>query len=141
MATLTRWDPFQQMRGIEQEIDRMFGRVAPATRMPWTPAADVKETDDAVIFHLDLPGLERDDVNVELHDRTLTISGERREEHEEHDRGYHIRERSYGRFARSFTLPEGVTSEQITATFAKGVLEVTVPRPVESVSHRIEIAL
>jgi HSP20 family protein len=105
----------------------------------WTPAMDLVEDEGHFVLKADLPGLSEDDVAIEVRDNTLRISGERRSEHERKERGFHRVERSYGRFSRSLTLPEGVDGEAISARFDKGVLEVRVPKPEERKPRRIEI--
>ena len=95
----------------------------------WIPAMDLVEGDDDLVLRADLPGMSEDDVNIEIKDGVLTISGERRAEHEEKGEGFHRVERAFGRFSRSLSLPEGVDPEKVEAKFADGVLEVRVPTP------------
>ena len=90
---------------------------------------DLVETGDDFVLRADLPGLTEQDVNIELEDNVLTISGERKAEHEERKEGYYRVERASGSFSRSLTLPEGVDPEAVTATFDHGVLEVRIPKP------------
>lgn len=134
--TLVRWEPMTVNRLFTSLFDTPTG--SGATLRRWVPAMDLGETDDAYVLRADLPGLDPDDVKIELHDRVLTVSGERREERE---LGYHRVERSYGAFRRSLTLPEGVDADAITASFDKGVLTVTVPKPEERKPRRVEIAV
>src|SRR5690606_4490790 len=82
----------------------------------WVPAMDLLETDEAFVVKADLPGLERDDVSVEIEDGVLTISGERKAEHREDENGYVRVERSYGSFARTLQLPDGVDADQVKAS-------------------------
>jgi HSP20 family protein len=105
----------------------------------WVPAADIEQTEDAIVFKLDMPSTTKDDISIELHGRTLAISGERYPEHEQSHEGFLSRERSFGRFSRSFLLPEDVGEDDITATFADGELKVTVPRPRVETPRTIEI--
>ena len=137
MATVTKWDSFQQMERWESEFARMFGRTAAGA---WTPAVDVEQTPTELVFTFDLPGMPRDDIGIELHERTLTVSGSREQKRDEKHEGYHARERVYGQFARSFTLPHAVKPGEIRAEFADGVLSVHMPRPAETRPQRIEIA-
>ena len=90
---------------------------------------DLAETEDEFVLKADLPGLSEDDVSIELEDNVLTVSGERKGEHEERKDGYYRVERSYGRFSRSLTLPEGVDADAVKASFDHGVLEVHIPKP------------
>jgi HSP20 family protein len=108
-------------------------------RRRWAPAIDLLERDDSLVLKADLPGLTEDDVQLEVRDNVLTISGERRSDVEDKKNGYYRVERSFGRFSRSLTLPEGVDAEQIAAKFENGVLEVTIPKPEERQPRRITI--
>ena len=102
---------------------------------------DVVETDDHYVLRADLPGLSEGDVNVELEDNVLTISGKRSTEHEERKNGYRRVERSYGSFSRSVTLPEGVDADGIQANFDKGVLEVQVAKPEQIKPRKVAITV
>jgi HSP20 family protein len=141
---LVRWEPAREMDTLQGEVNRLFdtffGAQAHGRSHRWVPAMDLVETEDALILKADLPGLERDDVNIEIKDQVLTVSGERKSEHEEKADGFHRVERAYGGFSRSLTLPEGVAAEKIEANFDKGVLEVRIPKPEETQPHRVEIA-
>src|ERR1700730_17471713 len=118
---LIRWEPVRELNTIQSEMNRLFntffeasspgtgGTGGPPRR--WIPAMDLVETDDAFVLRADLPGLSESDLNIELEDNALTISGERKAEHEERKEGYYRVERSSGSFRRSLTLPEGVEPE------------------------------
>jgi HSP20 family protein len=95
----------------------------------WSPEVEVFEREGQLVVRADLPGLTKDDVNVEVSDDAINISGERKSEHEERGEGYYRSERSYGNFYRSIPLPEGVNAENLDATFRNGVLEITMPAP------------
>ncbi|MDQ3948986.1 MAG: Hsp20/alpha crystallin family protein, partial [Gemmatimonadota bacterium] len=95
----------------------------------WSPQVETFRRGDKLVVRADLPGLKKEDVKVEVADGMLTISGERREEHEESRDDFYRSERGYGQFYRAIPLPEGVTEEQCEATFKDGVLEVTLPAP------------
>ncbi len=140
-AQLTRWDPFQQLAEMQREFDRILGRT-PANgdkTHPWVPVADIEQTKDALVLKFDLPGMKREDVSIEIDGRTLTISGERKEEKEDKHEGYYSRERLIGRFSRSFMLPENVDQSKVEATFRDGVLKITLPRPQEAKPKKIAI--
>lgn len=146
MSTLVRWDPARELDVLQGEMNRLFDAFFGAprangngSRRRWVPAMDLVETDNAFVVKADLPGLDRDDVTVEIKDDVLTISGERKAEHEESDDGYVRVERSYGSFSRTLQLPDGVDPDQVKASFDKGVLEVRVPKPAERKPHRVEI--
>jgi HSP20 family protein len=105
----------------------------------WIPAMDLVEEGDHYVLRADLPGVNEDDVKVELEDNVLTISGERKSGHEGRKEGYYRVERASGAFSRSLTLPEGIDPDSIQARFEKGVLEVRVPKPEERKPRRVEI--
>ena len=102
---------------------------------------DLVETDEHFVLRADLPGLAEDDVNVELEDNVLTVSGERKSEHEERHDGYHRVERATGSFNRSLTVPEGIDAEAIEASFDRGVLEVRIPKPEERKPRKVAISV
>lgn len=138
MTLLMRPEPFSQE--VNRLFNTLFGEVeSQQAARRWTPAMDLVEADDHFVLKADLPGLAEDDVAVEVQDGALTISGERKVEHSERNRGWYRVERSFGRFSRSLTLPDGVDPDSIEATFDKGVLSVRIPRPEERKPRRIEI--
>ena len=137
MALLVKPEPFST------EFNRLFDTLFQPTgtsSQRWAPAMDLVEADDHFVLKADLPGLADDDVNIEVQDGTLTISGERKSESEKREKGWYRVERSFGRFSRSLTLPEGVDADRIEASFDKGVLEVRIPKPEERKPRRIEIS-
>ena len=146
MTTLVRCDPARELDTLQGEMNRLFDTFfgtranGNAAGRRWVPAMDLMETDDAFVVKADLPGLERDDVSVEIKDNVLSISGERKAEHTEDQDGYVRVERSYGSFARTFQLPDGVDPDAVKASFDKGVLEVRIPKPEERKPHRVQIA-
>ena len=107
----------------------MFSGVWDDREASWTPAVEVRERDGQLVVSADLPGLNKDDIKVEVTGEGLVIQGERKSEHEEERGGVHRSERSYGSFYRSIPLPEGANIEQAKAQFNNGVLEVSVPIP------------
>jgi HSP20 family protein len=134
MALLMKPEPFSN------EIHRLFNTLFEEGQpQRWVPAMDLVEADDHFLLKADLPGLGEDDVNIEVRDNALTISGERKAEHESRERGWYRVERSFGRFSRSLTLPEGVNADAVEASFDKGVLEVTIPKPEERKPRRVQI--
>lgn len=135
---LVRWEPVSVNRLFSNLFDTPTGS-APARR--WSPATDLAETADAYVLRADLPGLDPADVHIELENRVLSISGERRAQRTGEAGAYHRVERAYGAFRRSLTLPAGVDAEAITAAFDKGVLTVRVPKPEAAKPHRVAIAV
>lgn len=144
------FSPFELMRRMTDEMDRMFdefyddfrgARRSLTSGAGWTPRVEVFQKQDRLVVRAELPGIRKEDVNVELADDVLTIQGERREEHEEEREGFYQTERSYGSFYRAIPLPEGVIAESAEASFKDGVLEITMQAPPKetSRSRRLEI--
>jgi HSP20 family protein len=147
---LVRWDPARELDLLQGDMNRLFdtffqgrgaGGVSNGGSRRWIPPMDLAETDEEFVLRADLPGLDKDDLEIEVKDRVLTISGEREAEHEDRSKGFHRVERSFGRFSRSLTLPEGVDAGAVTAEFDKGVLEVRIPKPEERKPRRVEIGV
>lgn len=143
---IIRWEPARELNSLQQEVNRVFGSFfdAPtggdgAVPRRWIPAMDLVESGDHYVLRADLPGLGEDDVTIELDDRVLTVSGERRSESEQRGDGYHRIERATGSFSRSLTLPEGIDGDAIEAAFDKGVLEIRIPKPEERKPRRVAI--
>lgn len=107
----------------------------------WMPATDLIENETHYLLRVDLPGVSESDINVELDHDVLTISGERRSEHEDRRAGYYRVERSSGSFRRSVQLPEGIDGDAITAKFDRGVLEVSVPKPEQVKPRKVQITV
>ena len=151
-GALAPWSgsPFGFMRRFVEEMDRLFDdvrlggpltpRIETGSRAgAWVPQMDVVERDDKLVVRADLPGLKKEDVDVEVRDDLLCISGERRREEEREQGGVYRQERSYGGFCRTMQLPGGVDPQQVKATFATGVLEVQIPLPKRPAGRRVQI--
>jgi HSP20 family protein len=142
---LVRWDPVRDLDSLQSDMNRLFdgffqGRAGNGgARRRWIPAMDLVETEDHLVLRADLPGLSEDDVAIEVKDNVLTVSGERRAEHEEKSEGFYRVERAFGGFSRSLTLPRGIDAAAIKASFDRGVLEVKVPKPEERKPTRVQI--
>jgi HSP20 family protein len=141
--SIVRFDPFRDITSFRDDINRLFARSfgeegVTGTRT-WAPAVDVFETKDAVVLKAELPGLTADDVDVEIDDNVLTVSGERTFKDTVEEGRFYRLERSYGRFSRSLTLPQGIKADAVSATFADGVLEVTVPKAEEVKPRKVTI--
>jgi HSP20 family protein len=136
MALLVKPEPFT--REIDRVFDAFFGQTDQARR--WVPPMDLVEAEDHFFLKADLPGLRESDVNIEVQDGTLTISGERNAEHEQREKGWYRIERAFGAFNRSLTLPDGVDPDRIAASFSDGVLELRIPKPEERKPRRISIS-
>ena len=127
MDALLRWEPFRgEWGGFGQSVE-------------FVPRFDVKETKDAYVISADLPGVKDEDLNVSLNGNLLTISGTREEEHQEAGESYYAMERSHGSFARSFTMPDGVDGDSVTADLKQGVLTLRIPKKPEAQPKRIAI--
>ena len=154
MAIMTRWDPFQDLRGAQDEMAQMdpmspmlahalglhaqqgSGR---ATTTAWAPALDISERKDAYLVTVELPGVELDDLQITMEDGLLTIQGERQFAHDSSEQQFHRVERRYGAFRRSITLPAHVMAEGIEATTDDGVLQIVVPKMEEATPKRIQV--
>jgi HSP20 family protein len=121
---LTRWDPFAELADLRSRFDRAF-----ATGRSWTPAIDVERDDGNLVIRADVPGVKPEEVKVEFEDGVLTLHGEHEQAEERTEKEFVRRERHYGSFTRSMTLPSGVDGSAIKATTKDGVLEVVVPLP------------
>jgi HSP20 family protein len=132
---------FGNRREIDRAFDRFFGQAGSMTG-PWMPVVDVRETKDVLEVVAELPGLRREDVEVNVENNVLSISGEKKQEITEGDDGteYHLVERRCGRFERSFTLPRTVDSNKISARFENGLLTVTLPKAEAAKPRRVEIS-
>jgi len=139
---ITRWDPFGELLSMQRDMERVFGRLGArgdndaAGRADWMPRIDVKSTGEDIVVYAEVPGLESDDIDLEVTDGLLTIKGERRAESEREEEGWLIRERSYGSFARALSLPDGIEPESITAGYKDGVLEIHVPKAIEELKPK-----
>jgi HSP20 family protein len=136
MALLMKPEPFS--REVDRLFDTFFGQGERDPRR-WVPPMDLVESEKHFVLKADLPGLSEGDVAIEVEDGTLRISGERKAEREESERGWYRIERSFGSFSRSLSLPDGVDTDGIDASFRNGVLEVRIPKPAERKPRRIEI--
>ncbi|MCW3000330.1 MAG: Hsp20/alpha crystallin family protein [Solirubrobacterales bacterium] len=144
---LVRWEPAREMNTLQSEVNRLFSTFFDSPAAPqgalrrWVPAMDLIEMEDHFLLKADLPGMSEADVNIEVEGDTLTISGERKEEHESREGGFVRLERAAGAFSRSLTLPDGVDPEGVKASFKNGVLEVYIPKPEQTRPRRVSIAV
>ena len=143
----TRYNPFQQMQSLQDEINRLFSsNLGPSWegqglgRGVWNPHVDIYENKDQIRLEVELPGMSKDDIHLTFENNVLTLSGERRFENDQAEKNYHRVERLYGSFTRSFTLPNTVSGDGITAEYRDGVLYLSLPKKEEVKARRIEIA-
>ncbi len=146
---LVKWDPVKELEEVSNRLNRLFGRSQAKTEsvsdiLPlndWTPSTDISETDTAYLIKAEIPGVSKEDVKVSLQDGMLTIKGERRHETEENDKKFHRVERSYGRFVRSFRMPDDVDESAVKAEFKDGMLNVTLTKSGKAKPKSIEISV
>ncbi len=144
MATLVRWEPFREIAALQNEMSRFMNGLVEGngrTTQSWIPTADVWETDGEIVYAFDLPGIPEEKISVELDEGALTISAERTREHELENGRFHRVERRFGAFTRTIGLPQGVTEENVAATYANGVLEVHVAKPEQPKPRKISIGV
>lgn len=145
--SLVKWrdtgalSPWSALRDLESRMNRMF-KDLPAVDWPtleWAPAADLRETADAYLLDVDLPGMKREDIELSVVDNYISIKGERKHENKEERDGYHLYERHYGSFQRSFEIAGGFDAEKVNARYENGVLHLTVPKREEAKPKQIEV--
>ena len=145
---IVRWlDPFRDLSSIQDRMNQIFEDALSRTRGReeglgtgmWTPAVDIYENNDSVVVKAELPGVEKDQIAVEVKDGILSLRGERKFEKEVKEESYHRIERSYGSFQRSFSLPVTVDQEKVTAQFKNGVLEVKLPKKEQDKPKQIKV--
>jgi HSP20 family protein len=149
MANISRWDPFQDLLSIQDEMNQLFGQAlgqggraatgGEAGARAWAPALDIAERNDAYVVTVEVPGIKPEELEITVENGALTISGERRFETETKEQQFHRIERRYGAFRRSITLPNRVKADAIDASFEDGLLRVVVPKAEEAKPKRIEV--
>ena len=141
-ADFFRMNPFSLMRRMTEELDRTFHEVSGSgpTESVWAPAIEVAQQDKNYVVRAEVPGLQPNDLKLEITDDAIVIQGERRVEKEENKSGVHVTERHYGRFYRAIPLPEGAKADEASAKYENGVLEITVPTE-EQRNRRREIPI
>lgn len=149
MMTLTRWNPTRDLMNITDDMNRFMSNIfsdrgtreTSLFRGVWSPAVDISEDHNNFYLYVELPGLNREDVNVRYEEGLLTITGEKKVEDETKDRNYHRVERGYGRFERSFRLTSNIDADKISADFSNGVLAVTLPKLETAKPKEIEVKI
>ena len=142
--TLVKWNPTRSlMTDFDRIFDSMFTHDLPqfSSTKSWMLAVDVNETETEFFLSADMPGLDKKDVSVDIHDGVITIKGERAIDNEKSSDGYQIRERQLGSFNRSFRLPDNVNEDKVTAKFKNGVLSVTLPKTKEILPEGLQIKI
>lgn len=142
---LMKWNPTNELRNFNRLLTHFFDdHFSPAEKeeslsRSWAPKVDIYDTKNAFVINAELPGINKNDIKVDVEGRVLTLKGERKTETEEKDKSYYRREIFFGNFERSFTLPEAVDPGLIKAEFKDGVLHLEVPKPEERKLRQIEI--
>src|SRR5215467_7683471 len=144
MTVLTRWDPFREFTTLQDRMNRLFrdsfgDREEALTTSTFAPPVDVYEDEHSVTLKIEVPGIEEKDIDVRVENNTLTVHGERKIEKEEKEENYRRVERQYGSFTRTFTLPQTVDTENVSATYEKGVLKITLPKKAEAKPKQIKV--
>jgi HSP20 family protein len=147
MTVITRWEPFREFSTLQDRLNRLFqqsvseGRDESLTTSSFAPAVDVYEDDHQVTLKIEVPGIDEKDIDVRLENNTLTVHGERKLEKEEKEENYRRVERQYGSFTRSFTLPNTVDAEGVSAQYDKGVLKIKLAKKAEAKPKQIKISV
>lgn len=144
LTGLTKWDPFRDILSLQDRLNRAFSdpltRFIPADAAGgWFPPVDIREEPDSVVLTAELPGINKDDIEVKVESGTITLRGEKKQEKEINTDGAYRMERFFGSFARSFVLPTTIDADKIRATYKDGVLEVTLPKADEARPKKITI--
>lgn len=145
--SIVRYDPFRDLRSLQDEVNRLFSTNLSRpfgdegmARGAWNPSVDIYENKDQIVLEAELPGMKREDFDLSIENNVITLRGERRFEKQDEGDNFHRVERSYGSFARSFTLPQTVQTDEVTAEYRNGVLRVKMPKREEVKARRIEVA-
>lgn len=145
--SLVRWDPFRELEALREDVNRLFQetmarprRESPAART-WAPPVDVAEDENNIIVKAELPGMKREDIDIELTGDTLTIRGERKFEAEDKKENYVRVERAYGKFQRSFTLGVPVKTNEVKASYKNGLLEIVIPKAEEVKPKKVDVTV
>ena len=134
---LVRWNPMKEMFSLSDRMNKMFdGFFYPTTRdnewmsmWDWNPAVDIYDKDDHIVIKAEIPGVDKKDITVDIKDRVLTLKGERSSDNEEKKDNFYRRERTFGKFERSFSLPAQVDLDKVKADYKDGILKIEIPKP------------
>ena len=145
---IVKWDPWATLPTLQDRINRIFEESFPArasaeegevSLCDWRPTVDTYEEDDTIVINAELPGVNKDDVSIDIKDNVLSIKGVRNYEQKIKEENYYRQERCYGKFYRAFTLPDAVHPNKIEASYKDGVLKIKIPKAEETASKKIEI--
>lgn len=151
-TALTRLEPFRELTSLEKEMDRLFNRASRWFDWPvdfwyrpamleggYIPSMEVFDRDGHTVVKLEVPGVEMEDIDISVTNGLLTIRGEKKREEEIKEESYYCSERSYGSFRRTLSVPGGIDSSNISATYHGGVLEVSLPKVEGKQEHKVKI--
>jgi HSP20 family protein len=148
--TLVRWRPSRDMMNIHDDMYRVFDRLfskdswsdeKSVSRAGWYPIVDISENNDEYVLNAELPGLKKDEIQISFTDGILRLEGERKKDKEEKGTDYHRVERSFGKFCRTFRLPNTVKTDKISADFKDGILNIRLPKVEEVKPKEIEVKI
>ena len=142
MATLVRWEPVRELAALQTEMSRLMNGLFEGngrTSQSWVPAVDVWETDHDLVYAFDLPGVSEDQISIELHEDTLTVTAQRDRAEERTEDGFSRFERRFGLFQRAVGVPVGVSEDSVRADYRDGVLDIRVAKPEEAKPRKIQI--
>ena len=145
MTVLTRWDPFREFNTLQDRMNRLFhdsfgeGREEALTTTAFAPPVDVYEDEHNVTLKIEVPGIEEKDIDVRIENNTMTVHGERKFEKDEKEENYRRVERQYGSFTRTFTLPNTVDTENVSANYDKGVLKIKLAKKAEAKPKQVKV--
>jgi HSP20 family protein len=144
MAMITRWDPFREMNVLQSNLNRIFqdygrGSDELMTSGTFVPPVDIYEDEHNITLKMEVPGIDEKDINITLENNTLTVRGERKLEKEEKEENFHRMERRYGAFTRSFSLPNTVDAEHVTANYNNGILNIQLAKRAEAKPKQIKV--
>jgi len=148
MTLITRYDPFREFATLQDRMNRLLsnprgpeGQDEALTTTAFAPPVDVYEDEHGVTLKIEVPGIDEKDIDVRIENNTLTVHGERKFEKEEKEENFRRVERQYGSFTRTFTLPQTVDTENVAATYDKGVLKIALPKKAEAKPKQIKISV
>jgi HSP20 family protein len=143
--TLIRWNPYRHLAALPLDLDTIFDSSRPGSGLnsesEWSPSVDVVETKDGYELRAEVPGIKKEDIRISFEGGLLTLKGEKKNENEEKKENFHRVERVYGRFERSFRLPDGIKADGIKAKYDSGVLTVVIPKAEEAKPKEISVTV
>src|ERR1700747_422774 len=146
MTVITRWDPFREFSTLQDRLNRLFresfgpeGQEESLTTSTFAPPVDVYEDEHNVSLKIEVPGIDEKDIDVRIENNVLTVHGERKFEKEEKEENFRRVERQYGSFTRTFTLPNTVDAEHVSANYDKGILKIALPKKAEAKPKQIKV--